>query len=812
LDDCIKLCRSTLSDTVAELPQVLWASFILTDSLRERPSLENLTEATNICRSAIARCPQDDRLHPVLLNTLGHCYRLRFGLLNDSSDLHQALMLHEEALQYGSDEDTEYPVTLLKLGTTLQIRFTCNGSRDDLERAIELQREALRLLPLGSPERAGYQTNLAFTLQERYSLLGLAEDLYEAIALQRCCLSESHPEHTRRGVFLLNLARSLLSHFDASGDAKDLEDAAKLLREALPISENSPSYHGMAATLAGILHELYSQYGDIQYLEEAIALCRQNLTESNSLNQFLPGILSNLAIALNSRYCHLGDESDIEEAVVICKQSMDLYSLDHTRRHISVKNLAEQYLTRFGFTRSLEDLEKAIDLIRQVVSLRVPGHPLRMTALETLSSALQQYPASNSTARFIDEAIALGKEGIDCCGVTNPIRQRLLRTLASVYKQKWDINKDVSDIRIARELLDDALILLPLGHSERAQCILDIADMDLQLKKYEGLMSLLQGMDDAHCSAFIRLDKAIRILSTLRAKFFDQSMATHRLIADAYVRAIGLLPRVAYFGLDVKSRLRSLRIADSLPLDAAFYMLTFGSIQSAVELLEQGRGFFWKQSLRYWTETDSLPEDMKQQLAELSWQLEKDSHQFIRTSSGDVNKVDVERRVARTRSQSERLDRLLHDIRQLPAHRRFMTPDDYSTLRMAAANGPVIMLLPGKDSCNAIVMRQDEALTSLVLPNVTDEWLSEKGEAWTRSMSATESTNRRLAIRKVNKTRAQSEEHLRLLSDLWINVVKPVIVVLGLTVGVIRMTAGHFLKFTCSPPLVVRALAYGGVQ
>jgi hypothetical protein len=77
---------------------------------------------------------------------------------------------------------------------------------------------------------------------------------------------------------------------------------------------------------------------------------------------------------------------------------------------------------------------------------------------------------------------------------------------------------------------------------------------------------------------------------------------------EAYQIALGLLPQLAAFGLDVRSRPTILITAQSnnLGSDAAACAIDLHRYEEAVELLEAGRSVFWSQSLHLRTPLNDL--------------------------------------------------------------------------------------------------------------------------------------------------------------------------------------------------------------
>ena len=64
---------------------------------------------------------------------------------------------------------------------------------------------------------------------------------------------------------------------------------------------------------------------------------------------------------------------------------------------------------------------------------------------------------------------------------------------------------------------------------------------------------------------------------------------------------------MAYFGLDAKSRLRTLAKSDELAANGSAHALTLAEPRIAIELLEQGRAVFWLQHLGLRTKFNALP-------------------------------------------------------------------------------------------------------------------------------------------------------------------------------------------------------------
>lgn len=78
--------------------------------------------------------------------------------------------------------------------------------------------------------------------------------------------------------------------------------------------------------------------------------------------------------------------------------------------------------------------------------------------------------------------------------------------------------------------------------------------------------------------------------------------------------AISLLPQVASFGLDARTRLAVISRSGQLTTPRASYAISVGQYELALEMLEAGRGVLWIQGLQLRTRFTDLPHDIGDRL------------------------------------------------------------------------------------------------------------------------------------------------------------------------------------------------------
>jgi hypothetical protein len=153
---------------------------------------------------------------------------------------------------------------------------------------------------------------------------------------------------------------------------------------------------------------------------------------------------------------------------------------------------------------------------------------------------------------------------------------------------------------------------------------------------------------------------------------------------------------------------------DGLPRDAAACAIRSGKFNLAVELLEEGRGVFWSQVLQLrnpLSELMSEAPELAQKFKDTSDALEQGSFYNISRNISDTPgaKLEVEKQESKLRRLNEQWLADLQSVRKLNGFEDFLCAKRLSALRMAATNGPVVILNASKSGCAALVLRSTEA-------------------------------------------------------------------------------------------------------
>ncbi|KAG1810761.1 CHAT domain-containing protein [Suillus variegatus] len=661
----------------------------------------------------------------------GHAYRggwlcnlsvmlkTRFERRGNGKDLDEAIALQTEALALCPVGHTDRSMLLNNLASELFSRFQHRGNDEDLDETIALQRETLALRPS--------LNNLACGLFFRFHHRGNDENLDEAIALQREALALRPVGHTDRSQSLNNLAGHISSRFEHRGNDEDLDEAIALQREALALrpvgyTDRSLSLHNLANQLSS----RFEHRGNDEDLDEAIALQREALALFPVGHTRRSASLNNLAGQLSSRFEHRGSDEDLDEAIALHREALALRPVGHTDRSTSLNNLADRLSSRFEHRGNVEDLDEAIALHREALALRPVSHTNRSASLNSLGVQLSSRFEHRGNDEDLDEAIALHREALALRPVGHTHRSTSLNNLGVQLSSRFEHRGNVEDLDESRENLLYALTLLSQHDPRQLVVHWSLAEVYLLFHRSEPDGTVAGENSDNLDAAMQHMKAATNIISGgLRSRLRESlrwvrhaSEHSHSTQLEAYATSMQLLDAYMSVTASVSSRHNVMKeFPSTLAVDAASCALRSGDVRRAVELLEQGRTIIWTQMARLRTPLDSLQScgdhamTLMKKFRDLSSLLNKPA-----SHSEDIPRVDVEAGETRYRRLVENWNGTVEDIRKIEGFSRFLLPLLFSDLQDAGRDGPIIVLIASRSSCDAIIIPHEQPLTSIQLP------------------------------------------------------------------------------------------------
>ncbi|KAJ8584166.1 TPR-like protein [Rhizopogon salebrosus TDB-379] len=819
LDDSITLHTQALdlwpvgdlsrSRSLISLAHALFTRFAL------RGSDKDLDDTIALNREALNLWPAGDPGRSLTLNNLGRALAACFKHRGSDNDLEEAITVYREALELRPVGHPERAMTLKNLAEALSER---RGNGDDLDESIVLARESLNLWQVGHPGRSASLNSLANAFSTRFKHQGNHRDLDEAIALYREAHDLLPVGHIDRYASLNNLASELLPRFEHRGNDQDLYEAIALYREALVLrSGDHPDRSKSLNNLGSALPTCFINRGNGKLLEEAIALHREALDLQPVGHSSRSGSLNSLANALSTRFDHQGNDKDLDDAITIWEE--ELYSLPagHHDRSRSLNNLATTLITRFKHRGNDKDLDDAIALHKENLNLQSNNHLDRSTSLINLTRALFTRFQHQGNDELLDEAIVLSEEALNLQSVGHPHQIASLNNLAIMLKARFEHRGNHEDLNEAIALYRKALDLRPDSHLETLNNLAgalsirfthrgDIHDLDEALANARSALSLLPTHDPRRSSVH-------RSLATIHMLFYESRLHstgedvdslnaamghskagvdlvssgllsrlnanlpwirnaekhTHSTLLEAYATAIPLLDAYISATASVSSRHRMMKLfPPTLAVSAASCALRDGEVSRAVELLEQGRTLIWTQMARFRMPIEGLQERgdhadaLAKKFRELSYLLDKPPAEL--QEGAPRMRVDAE--AVRYTGLVDEWKKTVEEIRKLEGFSRFMLPPLFSDLQDAARDGPVIVLIASKSSCNAIIIPDHHSPVNVRLAISV-----EKVERWVNTLQ-------RIVRQEAGPEEAQTKL-IETLRELWDDVVCHVVEHLG---------------------------------
>jgi hypothetical protein len=157
----------------------------------------------------------------------------------------------------------------------------------------------------------------------------------------------------------------------------------------------------------------------------------------------------------------------------------------------------------------------------------------------------------------------------------------------------------------------------------------------------------------------------------------------------------------------------------SLASDAASSAIEAGNLETAVELLEQGRTILWSRMRGYRHSLDKLRDvnrDLANEFDRVSREVE---HHAISSDVDSAQPGFYDRQTRTHRLLSEKWDSVVGQIRQLDGFTNFLQAIPFTNLQPAATEGPVIIVNISQYRSDAIILLESHPPVLVCLPDAS---------------------------------------------------------------------------------------------
>ncbi|MFI1293483.1 CHAT domain-containing protein [Streptomyces sp. NPDC020792] len=628
----------------------------------------------------------------------------------------------------GTDAARAFNVALL-LATFHFQRFQYGGTREDAKRAVFLYRLVCLTAPHHVPETvlssfrehsdevndtpsesrlAGYNAQGVNLLKEAEAN-GDRQLLDDAV--EWCLLAAR--ANPRQDVLwaeaLVTLGNVFTRRYEYTGDEKDLDRAFHVTVKAVEvIPEDDPCRLKASSGFGHIAIRMFQRSGELHMLDLAVNALREAAYGAPADFEHRAALLTNLSSALSERYRHTGLADAAAEALDARAEAVRITPRGHPDLPSRLVNLAGALASRAGHAAVGDDQhDAAVTLLREALPFVPDGHPDRPGCLHLLGGVLRARFTQKGDPRDLADAVDASRSAVQSATASGYLRPDLLRGLAEALSTHAGHFAEPGVLTEAVTALQEADGLLSDDHPDRTETLTALGFVLRDRFKAAGNTADLDQAVAAlrAASAVPTAPAQARALAAVGAGEIAADAEDFTGATASYALALEQLELTAWRGLERPDRERLIAKFPSLVADAAACAVRAGKVERAVELVEQGRGILLAQALE--TRTDHR--DLRAQAPELADRLSEILDGLERLSdspSGLAARETEERRRAHERraALARRREELLAEIRALPGHDRFLRPPSFTTLRAAAARGPVVLLTASQYGCWALIL------------------------------------------------------------------------------------------------------------
>ncbi|MFC5212380.1 CHAT domain-containing protein [Streptomyces coerulescens] len=633
-------------------------------------------------RASVSSAERALRLSELGLTHLTRAIRHRHGSRGDASGaLEKAVSALREAADPRVLEGAQALPVVFNLGRALGLLHERTGDVALLDEAVRRLEEAVALVStLGGPESAQVFSALGMALRVRAERLDRVPDLHRAVELTRRAVDAVPAGDPERALWLSHLGVALTCRYTRLNTVMDLQAAARAGREAVAELPPATPAHDRAVLLTNLgltLRRLYERSGAFVDLDEAVEVLQRAVEAVVPGSEGAGEAAGNLCLALAERYVRTQAAAELDEAVDAGRLAVQAWPRGHARRVGALTNLAVVLVDRCDLLERRGDADEAVRCCQEAVAATPDDHPARGRSLLGLATAFVTRFLLTGSADDLTGAIDAAESALRATPHDDPRRVSFLAVLAQAHS-------------------------LAAAHEESHHDLEKACSAFREAAGVEGVPTKVRFSVAAHWG--------------LRAAL----LADWAQAVDAYRVAVGQLPLMAWHGLELDDRISGLAVSDSIACDAAAAALSAGRPQTALQLLEQGRGVLLAQAVDSRFDTAALAEQ-EPRLAERIAEIRAVLHSADASFTDPAAPAHERWADARTRRElAAELDGLTHDAYRLLGLDDLLGPPSPDELRAAAGDGAVVVVNTSFLRCDAIVVTGD-AVRTVPLPGLALE-------------------------------------------------------------------------------------------
>ncbi|KIM21219.1 hypothetical protein M408DRAFT_29727, partial [Serendipita vermifera MAFF 305830] len=730
-----------------------------------------------------------DGSNVALLINCGMELQKRFERLGNPKDLESAISILQRANDLTAQDHKNKPLCLCSLGGALLARFGYLGNPEDLQNAITKLRESVKVVKDGDPSKPTFFNTLGRALLADFEHCNKHADINTAISNLETAVNITPKDDPKRLHYLHDYGNALRVRFERLGRPEDLEKSISVLLEASKLEpDDHPDIPSHLNSLGAALMARFDHFGDDASLQTAISALQHAETRMPDGHTIKPSVLHNVGKALWARCVRNSRLEDLNVAILSLRKAIELTPNDPSSSMEYLLDFVVKVQERFERFGSPADLNSLISTLQTIVILMQASNSVDPIYLNALGKALKTRYENLGNPEDLDRSILNLYDSVVLTGDDDPYKAHRLNNLGSAFSLPSSQRDRVEDMHNAIACQNKAVKLTPTSHPNKPNFLTSLGDT----LSIGSIILNAPGLLKKAIEAFI---EAARSSVGHPKKRFDAALKWAQCCQDAsespisaYTCAINLLPLVAPLGSKITDQHAVLAKVGGIARDAVAAAIVQNKHIMALEWAEQGRSIVWQNLLSLRAPLHDLRRnhpELAHRLQEISEKMEKPYGDAV---IGSKEVAQPTEDVARMHSALA-LDwqNTLKEVRKQLHFESFLMPKTFNTLHDAARDGPVVILNVQDSRCDALVLIKRES--GLTVNNIPLE-----GFSYQTAQELLETMKSVLSSAGVGArgTRGHDEDDYdadgrdgleRVLSTLWLDVVKPVIKGLRYPVG-----------------------------
>ncbi|KAG8742792.1 hypothetical protein FRC10_000902 [Ceratobasidium sp. 414] len=720
---------------------------------------------------------------PGMLASLGQSHGRRFQQLGDITDMDTAISCHLQALSLTSNGRSQKPEILESLGNLYTKRFKRLGELPDLDASTAAFSQAVASTPGINPRKPERLHSLGLSHAVRFERTGELQDLNFAIAYLGEATSLVPEKHRHRLDWLNDLGLSLSNRFEYMGELPDLEAAAACHCEAVSMTpDGHPDKPFMLIGLGRLHSRRFKRFGEVADIDQAILCYSQaaSLTPAEHPDRW--SFLVNLGSTHTERFEYLEERADNEMALEYFNMAASLAPDENLNRPELFYNLGNSYATRFGYTNQLSDLDTAITYEGLALSLTPEGHPMKLYGLNNLGISYSLRFEHSDELADLSQSIQYYTQTASLAPNDHPHKPAALMNLGNSHRKRFKRLGEPADMDLPIVYHSQAVSLTLPGDPRRQHFLGELGNSHFE--RYQRLgthENSVLAMDCYMQAAQSTSGKPLYRLTMARQWANLSIICKSSTTLGAYTQAMALIPQAVWLGSTTEQRYEQILNVGSLALDAATYAIVLGDYNLALEWLEQGRSIVWNQLVELRTPLDELAivhPVLAQDLQQTSHRLDR----VLSVKRGGLEmargQYSLEEVAQQHRRLAERWEKLVQQAQSLPGLQGFLRPKKAPELMAAARATTIVMVVVHQYGCYALIIQAQEEIPGRIAQ--LESFTYNKAFTARARLTGLLRTQGR-TTRGVSRSSEQGHVLEDILRDLWIDLAKPILDILGFT-------------------------------